>query len=232
TDFEKPEYEPSPKISWWQRPIVWQPAFAAFAVLLLLGGRGAWRYAQTDYLINQATALLQKEHRIFFQDVRLSGGYGSSGPETTMGSGEEKEETYLDRAKAQVEKAIANGATSVAAKQLLIQISVMNQDYARADVLVRELEPLAKKSPTLANDLGVYYFQRQAWRKAEEYFAAARAGDPKLSEAYFNLALAQAQLGKKSEALAVIQEYLVLETDEGWKLAAQTLKQKLQTAQE
>jgi len=214
-----------------------QFAFAAIVILLMIGGQRGVQYYRTDYQIQQAAALLQKEHRVYHQDVRLSGGYASSGIGTTMEpgegtmGGEEKEETYVDRAQAQVEKAMANGATSAKAQQLLAQILLIAQD-ARVDSLVRELEPRAKESPEIANDLGVYYYTRQNWSAAESYFALAQRGDPKLREASFNLALAKAKLGKKEEALALLREYLALETDEGWKRAALRVQSQIQKGEE
>jgi tetratricopeptide (TPR) repeat protein len=224
------------KLSWLERLFpqtkVGQFAFAMSVVLFVITGQKGVQYYRTEYQIERAAALLQKEHRVYYQDVRLSGGYASRigitmgpGDEGTMGE-EQREETYVDRAKAQVEKAVANGAASVKARRLLAQVLLIAQD-ARADSLVRELEPQAKESPELANDLGVYYYARQNWSAAESYFALARSGDPRLRDAYFNLALAKTKLGKNDEAVALLQECLGLETDEGWKRAALSLQAKV-----
>lgn len=219
-------------LDWFPSPPLWQPAFAVLLTLLALGGRWTYRYVQTDYKIQQAAKLLREEHRIFYEDVRLSGGYASKGAGMTMGPGdstsENQRETYIDRAQDQVKQAISNGATRTTAEQLLFQISMMSQDQAAADTLARVLEPLAPSSAALANDLGVYYFQRKEWRKAEEYFTEACANDPKMLEAYFNLAHVKAKLGEREEAFSLLERYLLIEPDDGWKRAALSLKQALQ----
>lgn len=227
-------WRPRSEISWWQRPIIWRPAFALSVLLFLLGGQRVWHYWQTDYQLQQATALLTNEHRLDFQDVRWSGGY-ASGTGPTMDAqdhtNEPKRVSYLERAEAQVEMATAKGAAPNAANQVLLQIYMFKKEYARADSLVRELEPLASKSPVLSNDLGVYYYHHKAWSKAEEYFTAAAASDAKLSEARFNLALAQARLGAREKALANLAVCLKLEKDAGWIRAARKLQATLKSGQ-
>ncbi len=208
-------------LGWLQTPLVWRPAFAALFVLLALGGRWGWRYAQTDYKIHQAAALLQKEHTVFIKDARLSGGYGSSGMSVLMGT--EKEEKYSARAEKLTAQAIKNGATSIPAKQQLAKIFLIEGKYERADSLLQELAPFANNSASLLNDLGVYHFQKQNWDSAAKYFTAAIAADPKFLEARYNLALANAEAGAIEEAIRIMNEYLELETDEEWQAAGESL---------
>lgn len=214
------------------RPRVWGPAFAVLLVLLTLGGRWGRHYAQVDSKLAQAEQILRQEHRPFYKDVRLSGGFVSSGIGGTMAAAdnvidESDYKPYLQAALAQVRQALAHDAESLKARRLLAQILIIAEDHTRADSLVAALAPFAEKSPALANDLGVYYFKRKDWSSAEKYLALAQAGDSKLGEAYFNLALVKAKLGKKSEASALLEKYLPLETDENWKRAAFVLKQDL-----
>lgn len=197
------------------------PAFAVALVLLLVGGRWGWRYAQTDYKIGQAAELLKQEYTVFIKDARLSGGYGSSGISELMGP-EEEEEKYSMRAAKLATQAIQNGAASVQAKQLLAQSFFIEKQYDRLDSLMRELVLLSANSPTLLNDLGVYHFQKQNWAEAEKYFSAAIARDAKFLEARYNLALTKAEAGAREEAVRIMQEYLALETDENWRNAAES----------
>lgn len=206
---------------WLPRLPLWQPAFAALLVLLALGGRWTYRYVQTDYKVEQAANLLKQEHRAFYKHARLSGGYGSSGISELMG--EEEKEEYSVRAEKLAAEAIKNGAESLKAKQLLAQSLFIEKKYDRLDSLLREIAPLAENSAVLLNDLGVYYFQKQAWKNAEKYFSAAMARDPKFLEARYNLAVTKAESGAREEAVKLMQEYLALETDENWKIAARSL---------
>lgn len=208
-------------LEWLPRLPLWQPAFAAVLVLLALGGRWTYRYVQTDYKIEQAAGLLKQEHSVYFKDPRLSGGYSASRIGTLMG--EEQEEKYSVRAEKLAAAAIANGAESLKAKQLLAQSLFIEKKYERLDSLLREIAPLAENSAALLNDLGVYFFQKQDWGSAEEYFFAAITRDPKFLEARYNLALTKAERGAREEAIKLMQEYLALETDENWKIAAQSL---------
>ena len=202
------------------RPIVWGPAFSVALVILTLGGRWGWRYAQTDYKIGLAAKLLKQEYTVFIKDARLSGGYGSSGISELMGP-EEEEEKYSARAAKLATQAIQNGAESVQAKQLLAQSFFIEKKYERVDSLIRELTPMASSSAALLNDLGVYHFQKDDWAEAEKYFSAAIARDAKFLEARYNLALTKAEVGAREEAVRIMQEYLALETDENWRIAAE-----------
>jgi len=211
----------SPFLGWLQTPFVWRPAFAALLVLFAFGGRLGWQYFRTDYKIAQAAELLQKEHTVFYKYARLSGGYNLSVLDKLMGP--EEEENYSARAEKLTTQAIKNGATSMAAKQQLAKIFLIEGKYERADSLLQELAPFANKSASLLNDLGVYHFQKQDWNSAAKYFTAAIAADPKFLEARYNLALANAETGAIEEAIRIMNEYLALETDDEWKAAGESL---------
>lgn len=221
----------SPQPRWYEKlfapPLAGRLAFAVCAVLLVSGGRGVWRYAQTTYKLEQAASLLQKEYFVFIETARLSGGYGSSGIGELMSPDDEKEESFSARAGKLATDAIQNGAEPVPAKQLLAQSLFIEKKYAQVDSLMRELTPLATTSATLLNDLGVYHFQKRNWAEADKYFSAALARDPSLLESRYNLALAKQELGAREEAVRLMQEYLMLETDENWKVAAAQLIKKM-----
>jgi tetratricopeptide (TPR) repeat protein len=204
-------------------PAFWRPLAAAASLVFALAA-SFWgvHYYQTDYQIARATKLLQEQHRVFIKDARLSGGYGSSGLSELMG--EEDEKAYLQQSRAHLNKAIAHGEESLQARQLLAQIFIIEKEYARADSILRTLEPAAKNSPTLLNDLGVYYFQQQDWASANRAFSDAIKADPRFVEARYNLALVKMQMGAKDEAAANLEEYLQIEKNDNWRNAARELQ--------
>ena len=134
--------------------------------------------------------------------------------------GEAEEQDYLQQSRARLERALAHGEQSSKARQLLAQIFIIQKEYTSADSILRTLEPDAKNSPTLLNDLGVYYFQQQDWANAEKYFSEAIKVDSRFPEARFNLALVKMQMNEKDEANAILSEYLKIEKDKNWKNAA------------
>ncbi len=200
-------------------------AFATILFALFAGGRQAWQYVQTDLQVRRAEDLLNRQHRIFIKDARLSGDYGSSGISVLMG--EEDEQNYLQQAQARLEKALAQGEQSPKARQLLAQIFIIAQQYPAADSILHTIDSAALHSAALLNDRGVYYFQRQDWASAEKYFSEAIQADPKFGEARYNLALVKMQLGAKDEANAILDEYVQIEPDENWQNAARGLQDEL-----
>ncbi|MDZ7288921.1 MAG: tetratricopeptide repeat protein [candidate division KSB1 bacterium] len=231
-------YKPvaSPLMSIWESLRKWfetpklAPRYAlAFVVLLAVIAGSFWgiRFYQTSYRLEQAKRLLRDNYRVYMADApRLSGGYESTGISTLMAAGESPatQVTYLDRATALVKTA---GVQSVEAQQLLAQILIIKNNYAQADSLLKHIQPEATKSATILNDLGVLYFAQGSWDTAAHYFEAAITTDPQFPEARYNLALAKARLGATLDAIAILNQYLDLEANEGWRNAAMAFRDKL-----
>ncbi len=218
-------------------------AFAA-TVIVIAGSFWGIRYYQTGYRIGKAVDLVQENYTVYMADTpRLSGwkkSYGSTGvgvimsgePDDTSMSGvmargdTATPSTYLEQATQLIHQALAKGEKSVTAGQLLAQILIIEKNYAAADSLLRQLHPRAA-SATLLNDRGVFYFEQAKWDSAAHYFLAATKADSGLAEAFYNLALANDKLGEPAEAMSILDEYRKLETDEGWRNAAEEFHKRL-----
>lgn len=220
-----PSPRPTQKTRWWQQPPVLYPAYAAFAFLFFVGGKMGMHYYQTDYQYRQVQSTLVKRQSPGFTNVRFSGGYD---PVILTAGETAKPQTYLDSSRVKIESALAHGGDTLVAQQLLLQVLTFDKKYSEADSLVRLLAGSADQNAALANDLGVYYFKRENWSLAKQYFETAIRQDAKYPEARFNLALTQIRLGEKAAALATLVEVLKLEQNEGWKAAAEDLQKRLQ----
>jgi len=202
-----------------------------FAFAVSLTGASYFRisYTNTASRIQQAENLLKENYRVFFDDKpRLAGGYESKGIGITMAPGDSMP-AYLRQASALAAAAVASGWKSEQSRALLAKIFIINEDYVRADSIFNLIKVEAAKSAAALNDLGVLSYEQKQWERAANYFATALQADPQFREARYNLALAKAKLGANSEALALLDEYLKLETDDGWKAAATELQKKLKT---
>ena len=212
--------------------IIWQKRRLAglslgFAFVTVFGLMAGIDYRRASSNIQQAERLLQENYRVFFdQTPRLAGGYESKGVGITMAPGDSMP-AYLQQASALAGAAAAGGWKSDHGRALLAKIFIINEDYARADSIFNLLKTETVQSATVLNDLGVLSYAKADWGRAANYFAAALQADLQFREARYNLALAKAKLGANSEALALLDEYLKLETDDGWKAAATELQKKL-----
>jgi tetratricopeptide (TPR) repeat protein len=232
--------------NWVPGETIWRPAFAAAVLLVLIGGLfGGVRFYKTTYRIGQAESILEENYKIYYADTpRLSGDYASTGIQILMGPEEEATEaSYLEEARALIKAATASGSKSTKARQLLAQTFIIEKKYAKADSILEQIDPESIKSAALLNDIGVLYFEKEAWETAAHYFASAIKiealdtaahyfasaikADPKFREARYNLALTKAKLGATEEAMAILNEYIGMETEEGWKNAALSFQNKL-----
>jgi hypothetical protein len=206
----------------------------AFLILLLImvgGGSGGYRYYVTTHKINSAADLLTDNHRIYHADTpRLSGGYASKGIDELMNPA--KMPSYLNQAFSLTKKAIASGSKSPKARLLQAQIFIIHKDYYKADSVLTLIEKQDKHLASVLNDFGVLKYKKEEWHAASVYFEAAIQANSNLTEAYYNLALAQNKLGKKQEAISTLNEYLTFKNDVGWKNAALDFVQKLQNREE
>jgi hypothetical protein len=213
-----------------KRDPVWQFVFAGVALLVVAAG-SFWgmQYYKKGYRVGKAERLVKAHYQVSVpdQEPRLSGDYAPTGLGTLMGSSEENR-PYFAQAFKLTEDAIANGYDSPKAKRLLAQIYILNDQYTQADSILQQLK---QDSPTLAtalNDLGVIYFRKKNWKMAAQFFAAAIQADPQIKEARYNLALAKIEMGEAAEVIAILDDYIKLETVDGWKDAARRLKRDLQ----
>ncbi len=230
----------SPTRNMWKRLWLWfeapklAPRYAlALATLVVVIAGAYWgiRFYKTTYRIAQAERLLRENYKVYMADTpRLAGGYESKGIGILMADSESVavESSYLNQVSTLVKAAIASGAESVNAKQLLAQVLIIKKSYAQADSLLEQLRPEAMNSAAGLNDLGVLRFEEGRWENAAQYFESAIAIDSQFVEAWYNLALVKARIGATTEAIAVLNEYLKLETDAGWRSAALATRDNLE----
>jgi len=198
-----------------------------FAFVAVFGLMAGMNYRSASNHIQQAENLLKENYRVFYDETpRLAGGYESKGIGITMAPGDSMP-AYLQQASSLAAAAVASGWKSEQSQTLLAKIFIINKDYVRADSILNLIEAKSAKSAAALNDLGVLRYAKKDWGRAANYFAAALQADPQFREARYNLALAKAKLGANAEALALLDEYLKLETDDGWKAAATQLQKKL-----
>lgn len=209
-------------------------AFAIVALLILVAGSFVGiRYYQNTYPLAQVEGELRAQYRTYvnLRDYtasapRLSGGYGHQ-PIMPM-SGEEEGASYLGDARRRLEAVLAKDSKSVKAKHLLAQIFIVQEAHTQADSILREIPPASLREADLMNDQGALYLAMGNLPAAAQNFAAALQADPKLVEARYNLALAKAKMGLTAEARALLEEYLKLEKNAGWRHAAESLIEQLQ----
>jgi len=212
-----------------RRRRVLQYGVALVALLAIVGG--SWRaigFYQTGYRISQAKLLMQEHYKVSVpdQEPRLSGEYAPTGLGTLMGPAQKKR-PYLVQAFKLAEGAIANGYKDANAKQLLAQIYILNGEYARADSILQQLKQAPSALAAALNDLGVIHFSKKDWTRAALFFAAAIEANPQIKEARYNLALAKIEMGETAGVVAILDDYIKLETVDGWKDAARKLKNNL-----
>lgn len=209
----------------WQR--VFSPrrlpryAFAGAALLILVAGSFLGiRYYQNTYPLAQVERNLLSHYQTYvnLQNYaesmpRLSGGYAHL-PVMLMGA---DSASYLEPSRRRLQTVLAKEAKSVRAQHLLAKIFVMQGAYAQADSVLQQIPATALQDASLLNDQGVLHLLTSNLPAAAQDFAAAIKADPRLAEAKYNLALTKAKMGADAEATALLQEYLQLETDSGWR---------------
>jgi len=206
----------------------WRPAVAITSLVVLIVALAfSVHYYRTDYKIRQAENILQTNHRVYIEDVRLAGDYKPTGISMLMDEADEKL-VYLDQAKSRLEQAFENGAESLKGQRLLSQIYIIEKDFKKADSLFAHLKADSKASAALYNDVGVLAYQENDWQRAAEYFELALKKDAQMREAYYNLALANMQQEDFKKAILMLQKYVLLENDKAWINAALNLLNKIQ----
>lgn len=160
------------------------------------------------------------------QEPRLSGNYAPTVLGRRMGP-TVKKQPYLAESLELTESAITHGYEGNLGKQLLAQIYILNQEYDEADSILQQLRQAPQALATTLNDLGVMYFNKKDWARAAQSFAAAIDANPQINEARYNLALARIEMGETTGVVAILDDYIKLETVDGWKDAARKLKNNL-----
>jgi tetratricopeptide (TPR) repeat protein len=225
-----------PKSSWtapltdWIKKIIPEPIpkwglATAGAVMCLLIVFGGIRYYQTSYRLNLSEKILKEHHRIFLEDTpRPSGGYAASGISVLMAP---DTVSYLAQALDLTKKALDRGADKNRSQHLLARILIFQNQLAEADSVFNQMEAAAQNRAEVLNDRGVLEFQRQNWAAAANYFDAAIRADATFAEAYYNLALALSKQGQNASAVTLLNDFLKIEKDEGWKIAAREWLKRL-----
>lgn len=78
--------------------------------------------------------------------------------------------------------------------------------YDEAEAVYRQALLVDPDYPVIRRNLGLLYLRRSKFASAADEFAAAIRSDPRLVEAYLDLARAEALMGKPSAAIAVLEE--------------------------
>lgn len=208
---------------WINTKYIWKPAIVFSILIFFIAGiYSGIRYYNTSYQIYQAEKLLQNKHRIYIENPRLSGGYGSKGIGMLMGHEADKL-SYVEQSKSKLNKAIEKGSKSLQARQLLAQAFIIEEQNAKADSIFKTIGDTVKTSAALLNDIGVLNFQKGDLKKAALNFESALAIEKDFAEAYYNLALVKIKLQQLSEAIIYLEKYLKLEDNKDWNKAAQSL---------
>ncbi len=204
-----------------------RPAIAVLA--LCFGSFWGVRLWQTALPIYQAENLLKQNYRVYMEgSPRPSGGYQVTGESVLMSpTGPQARNAYLARALDLVEEASANGADADKVHEVRARIFLIQGNLEEALKELKLIGATRSDTASVLNDRGVLHFKEKAWLESEKYFEAAVKQDPQFKEAWYNLALVRAQLGKKTEASSSLDQYLTLEADPSWKNAALELKKKL-----
>jgi tetratricopeptide (TPR) repeat protein len=205
------------------------PRYAlAFIVLIVItiSIRFAIYTYNTSYQVLKARDLMESNYKVYMKDTpRLSGEYRSTGISTLL-SGEDDNESYLDQALQYIEIALKNDIKSNQAKLLQAQIFIIKNEYIKADSVFKQIE---ETTASFFNDQGVLKYVNDDLKSAAKYFMLSTDKDKNFKEAYYNLALTKFRSGDKKEALHHLKQYLLLETDEGWRNAAANLINELDT---
>ncbi len=201
----------------------WRPVVAfLFLIICITGSYMLRKYYNTNYQISQAEKLLLENHKIYIEDPRLAGGYGSSGINMLMAPDDEKF-SYIEQVKSRINRAIRKGSNSPKAQQLLAQIFIIEQQDQKADSMFSLIKKESEQSAALLNDIGVLCFKKGDWKNAAYNFHSAIEADENFLEAHYNLALVQIKLGKLNEAISILKKYIDREHDKGWRDAAHRL---------
>ena len=75
-------------------------------------------------------------------------------------------------------------------------------------------------------------FSKEEWQEAISYFKSAISADSGLNQSYYNLAITYLEIDESEKAQSLLNEYLQMETDEGWKNAAIRLLNRIQSAKD
>ncbi|MEE4310641.1 MAG: tetratricopeptide repeat protein [candidate division KSB1 bacterium] len=209
-------------------PGIPKPAYVAVGMLILVvAGSVGVRYYNTGYQIHVAKKTLLENHRIYFQDARLSGGYGSSGISMLMGD-DDASPVYIAEAKKRLNHAIVKGNDSEKAQRLLAQAYILDNQYDKAEEILSEIDGDGQTSAAVLNDLGVARYRQSDWESAASYFSKAIERDSHFSEARYNLALVYIAQRKNEEAIDILKTLKTVEEDHAWLQASEQLIHQIQ----
>lgn len=174
---------------------------------------------KTTYKKYTVQNVLKENYRIYMaEQPRISGGYHSTGISQLM-AGEDDSLEYLDNAEKITDEILDYELTNYHALHLQAQIMIIRGQYTKADSVLNVALNQESKSPEMLNDLGVVYFGKEEWQKARTFFKLSIKQDLTFSEAYYNLALTELNLGNIIEAKAAVNLFLIYEKNQGWKNA-------------
>ena len=184
-----------------------RPAFIIAIVIfsaIIVGSYIGIHYYQTRYQLHEAEKLLKDNHKIFIENVRLSGGFHAKGTSYIL-DGDSQKLSYLEQAKHRLNIAIENNAKSNEAIHLLAQTHIIENKFDKAEEMLMKL--LAQnQSASILNDLGTIYYSRGDFTKAAQYFENTIQIDANFVEAHYNLALAKIKLGALEEAISFLNK--------------------------
>jgi tetratricopeptide (TPR) repeat protein len=188
-------------------------------IVILFSGYFGLRFYNTTYQLMRAANLLHENYKIYMSDTpRLSGNYGSTGIAQLMG--DEEEESFLNRALEHITQAQEHQSKSNRIQEIQAQIFIIDSEWEKAESAFDQLADDVRDEPHNLNDLGVLKFYQGDYEAARQFFEKAIELDADFVEAYYNLALVEEKLGNKAIAIRKMEQLLVIESDEGWRNAA------------
>lgn len=203
------------------------PRLAYVLTVIFIFAAGYWGldYYKTSWRISRAENLLRQNYQVYFSgQPRPSGNYESTGISELMG---DEDTSYLTKARRIAENVIDYDTDNRKARQLQGQIFLLQKKYNAADSVYRQLLAEGYRSAALFNDMGVLHFEQNQYETAAGYFRQAINIKPDDGEPYYNLALTVIKSGSPERARPILNQYLEIETNPGWRNAALNLLQGL-----
>lgn len=223
-------------VPWRHRPRRWAyfpPALAVVIVMLaLLGTLGYWVLQKKDSSLEQGVAALRLAFNQSPIEARVTGGFTARPQENLRGAADTKVDTdKAELARYGLLRAV-DEHPSAAARHALGQLYLLRGEFDNAEKQFFQALQAAPRDAQLdaqlQADLGALYYER--FKKADsslpaaqlllsratEYSQKAVQLDPKLPEAWFNLALCHQQGGLRHVAKSEWEEYLKLDSTSPW----------------
>ncbi len=197
------------------------PAYILSYALVILASFSGIRFYNTTYHIMRAQNTLKRNYAISADTPRLSGKYKYNRISQYMDK--ESDQSYLNVSQDRLDKALRHKRDSDKASILLAQTYIIANQFDKADSVFQHILQSDQIAATAFNDIGVLSFQQQQYTQAEDYFLKSIEAESTFLKAYYNLSLTKNKLGKRDEAIQLIQHYIDSEKNDTWNAVAKNL---------